>query len=57
MKSQGRSFAVLGPRREPVTTFAMLTAGLLGLWGLQTLLVLFSLRSSVRTEGSNRPNG
>jgi hypothetical protein len=40
-----------------VTTFAMLTAGLLGLWGLQTLLVFFSLRSSVRTEGSNRPNG
>ena len=39
-----------------MTTFVTLTAGLLGLWGLQTLLVLYSLRSSVRTEGSNRPN-
>jgi hypothetical protein len=39
-----------------VTTFVMLgLAGLVGLWGLETLLVLFSLRSSVRTEGPTRP--
>lgn len=37
------------------TFVTLLIAGLVGLWGLETLLVLVSLRSSVRTEGSNRP--
>ncbi len=38
------------------TLVTLIAAGLLGLWGLQTLLVLVSLRSSVRAEGSNRPS-